>query len=352
MTKRENYFKAVNFDSPDFIPMTFVINGACFNHYDNEQLFDLIESHPFLFEGFVRPAKGERFIPNIHPVALKNKPFTDDFGCVWTTTEDGITGTVIDHPIKSLNDYKSYKLPDPSKCMGIGTIDWTEVSNEVKELKSKGELTFGGLRHGHTFLQLCDIRGYENLMYDMIDEEPMLFDLIEKLEQFNLYIVNKYVEMGVDQISYAEDLGMQNGPMITRELFQKYIKPSYKKLMKPTVDKGILVHMHSDGDIKELADDLVDSGVQIINLQDLVNGIDWISNKYRGKICIDIDIDRQRITPYGSPSNIDSLIREEVLKLSTKQGGLTMIYGLYPGVPIENVKAIMDAMEKYAFYYR
>lgn len=28
-----------------------------------------------------------------------------------------------------------------------------------------------------------------------------------------------------------------------------------------------------------------------------------------------------------------------------------MIYGLYPGVPLENVKAVMDAMEKYAVYY-
>lgn len=28
-----------------------------------------------------------------------------------------------------------------------------------------------------------------------------------------------------------------------------------------------------------------------------------------------------------------------------------MIYGLYPGTPIENAAAVMDAMEKYAFLY-
>ncbi len=28
-----------------------------------------------------------------------------------------------------------------------------------------------------------------------------------------------------------------------------------------------------------------------------------------------------------------------------------MIYGLYPGVPLENAAALMDAMEKYATYY-
>jgi len=28
-----------------------------------------------------------------------------------------------------------------------------------------------------------------------------------------------------------------------------------------------------------------------------------------------------------------------------------MIYGLYPGIPLENIKAVMDAMERYAAFY-
>jgi uroporphyrinogen decarboxylase len=109
--------------------------------------------------------------------------------------------------------------------------------------------------------------------------------------------------------------------------------------------------MHSDGDIRMLVDDLIEGGVEVINLQDLVNGIDWIAAKLAGRICIDLDIDRQRITWDGRPGQIDALIREEVEKLRTPQGGLTMIYGLYPGVPLENVLALMDAMERYGAYY-
>jgi len=40
-----------------------------------------------------------------------------------------------------------------------------------------------------------------------------------------------------------------------------------------------------------------------------------------------------------------------VEKLGSKQGGLMMIYGLYPGIPLENVQALMDAMERYMGYY-
>ena len=74
------------------------------------------------------------------------------------------------------------------------------------------------------------------------------------------------------------------------------------------------------------------------------------SNQYPSKRRY-LDIDRQRITPFGSPSEIDALIREEVEKLGSPKGGLMMIYGLYPGVPLENAKALMDAMERYATYY-
>lgn len=344
-----NYIKAVRFASPDYIPMTFSINDACWHHYPQDRLFDLMEEHPFLFPDFVRPKQEIR--PQYARNARKEKPYTDDFGCLWCTTDDGITGTVTRHPLQNWEAFADYQPPDPRVCCGIGPIDWEQTEREVAEKKKRGQWTCGGLRHGHTFLQLCDLRGYENLLYDMMDEEPKLWELIDMVEQFNLYLVKRFVNMGVDQIGYAEDLGMQHGPMLPKELFLQYIKPSYQRIMQPARDNGLIIHMHSDGDIRQLADELIDSGVSVINLQDLVNGIDWIAQQFRGKVCVELDIDRQNITPFGTPEQIDALIREEVEKIATPQGGLAMIYGLYPGVPLENIKALMDAMEKYAFFY-
>ena len=135
--------------------------------------------------------------------------------------------------------------------------------------------------------------------------------------------------------------------MITPEHFRKYIKPSYQRMMKLVRDAGKIVHMHSDGDIRSLVDDIIEGGCQVINLQDLVNGIDWIAARFRGKVCVELDIDRQTITYGGSPKDIDDLIREEVEKLSTPEGGLMMIYGLYPGTSLENAEAVACALEKY-----
>ena len=344
-----NLLRAIRFERPDYIPMTFAINPACWSTYDQQALVELMQSHPHLFPDFVPPALPYR--PDYALVARADAPFTDDFGCVWQTTMDGITGTVVGHPLADWDNFGDYHAPDPETCMGIGPIDWEAEARRIQYEKEHLGFAQASLRHGHTFLQLCDIRGYENLLFDMADEEARLWELIDLVEQFNLAIVRHYIRLGVDLMAYPEDLGCQTGPMISPALFRQYIQPSYKRLMQPALEAGIGIHMHSDGDIRLLCDDLIGSGVQVLNLQDLVNGVDWIAERFKGKLCVDLDIDRQRITAQGTPQQIDALIRREVEALATPQGGLTMIYGLYPGVPLENVRALMDAMERYMFYF-
>lgn len=349
MTPKENILRAIRFDTPEYIPMVFGINAACWAHYDHNALFDLMESHRMLFPDFRRPAG--KYKPVYQLNSRADAPYTDPWGCVWETTENGITGSVHRHPLESWDCFADYTAPNPAKTDGTYPVDWNEISRDIKARKDAGEFTSGGLPHGHTFLRIQDIRGYENTLFDMCDGRRELLQLIEMVEEFNYGYISRWVELAPDMLSYPEDLGMQTGPMISPEHFRRYVKPSYQRLMKPARDKGIIVHMHSDGDIRSLADDLIDGGVEVINMQDLVNGIDWIAEKFAGRVCVDLDIDRQKITHSGNAAQIDSLIRTEVEKIGSKRGGLMMIYGLYPGVPLENAASLMDAMERYSLFY-
>lgn len=347
-TARDNILKAIRFERPEYIPMAFHINPACWRHYDHNALQDLMAAHPFLFPDFIRrPAVQPHYGLNQH----KDHPYPDPWGCIWETTEDGITGSVHRHPLADWAAFDQYQPPDPDRTDGTFPVNWEQLRAAVADARQKGELIQGGLPHGHTFLRLQDIRGYENLLCDMADEEPRLRRLIEMVADFNHQVVRNWVKLRPDMLSYPEDLGMQVGPMISPDLFRKYIQPVYRRLMQPARDAGCIVHMHSDGDLHTLVDDLIEGGVDVINLQDLVNGIDWIAGKFAGRVCVDLDIDRQQITPHGTPAQIDALIRGAVTKIGSRQGGLLMIYGLYPGVPLANVKALMDAMEKYALHY-
>ena len=349
ITERDNMLRVVRFETPEYIPMRFHINGACWHHYPVSALEELMAAHPLLFPGF--EITSESTEPQYGPTQRADERYEDIWGCIWETTDDGITGVVTQHPLACWDDFEAYASEHPRRDDGLDPVDPDRIATAFQKAGAEGRLAQGGLRHGHTFLTLTYIRGYENLIFDMADEEPRLLDLIRLVEDYNMTVVRRYLDGGAEWMGYPEDLGMQVGPMLSPEQFRKYIKPSFQRLMAPAREAGCIVHMHSDGDIRMLIDDLVEGGVEVINLQDLVNGIDWIRDRLAGRICIDLDIDRQQITRFGTPAQIDTLIRESVEKLGSREGGLMTIYGLYPGVPLENVKALMDAMERYTGYY-
>lgn len=347
MTESENLRRAIFFEHPERIPVTFSINDACWAAYPQEWLKEQIETHPIVFHAQAGPVLP--YTPRYALVARREHPYRDDFGCVWHTAVDGITGTVKEHPLADPSVLKDYRFPDPSECTGIGPIDWAKEEERIRKEREKGGFVSAGLRHGHTFLQLCDLIGYERLLYAMEDEEPWLDEVIAGVEEFNRGILERYLRIGVDLFAFPEDLGMQHGPMISPAMFVKYIKPSYTRMMAAVRSAGAAVHMHSDGDIRTLSEDLIGSGVEVLNLQDLVNGIEWIRSRFRGRVCIELDIDRQRVTRFGTPAEVRELIRTEIDRLACPEGGLMLIYGLYPGIPLKNAEALLDALEEFTF---
>jgi len=134
-------------------------------------------------------------------------------------------------------------------------------------------------------------------------------------------------------------------------MFEKWIAPAYRTLIEPLQRAGVQVHNHSDGYVMDIIDQLLDVGMTICNIQDLVNGVDDIRDELKGRVCIDLDIDRQSVVPYGTPQEIDELIEYEVRTLGSERGGLMLTCGIYPPTPPENVEAVIAAMDKYERYW-
>lgn len=181
MSTRDNYLKAIRFESPEYIPMGFHINAACWHHYPHDALMELMASHTHLFPDF---DANKCATPSYGPNQRAGEPFVDDWGCTWQTTDDGITGTVTTHPLADWDALDSYIPPSPATQSGLGPRDWNTVADEMDRAKLGGELLMGGLNHGHTFLLLCDLRGYQNVLFDMVDDDPRLHKLIEMIEEF------------------------------------------------------------------------------------------------------------------------------------------------------------------------
>ena len=107
--------------------------------------------------------------------------------------------------------------------------------------------------------------------------------------------------------------------------------------------------MHTDGMIYEIIPDLKECGVDMINPQFRANGLDNLERVCKGKIAVDLDLDRQ-LFPFATPSQIDDHVREAVEALYLPQGGLALKAEIGYEVPLENVAAIFDSLRKYRHY--
>lgn len=325
-----------------------IITEQAWLNYPVDELELVIQRHPVLFPDFDPEGLNIAEMPTI-PWRQAGRDYFDSWGAQWRTLSDGMTGTVISHPLEIWDKFDSFLPPDSDTENGWGPVDWDHLSAAVSSSRDAGlHPPVTELRHGHTFLTLVYLRGFENLIFDMYDGEPRLLELIETVEKFNLRCLWHLMEGNPDVIGFPEDLGAQSNSLISPDLFRKFIKPSYKRLMSVPKEAGKIIHMHCDGWMLNLAHDLIECGVAVLNIQDMIHGIDELRKQLHGRVALELDIDRQNVSVFGTPSDIESLIREEVEKLSFPEGGLTLQFEVRPPVPLGNLDCICSALEKYS----
>ncbi|MCM8806776.1 MAG: hypothetical protein NC926_02285 [Candidatus Omnitrophica bacterium] len=328
--KREVFLKIIKREGNGFVPCTVSINGKVWD--ENEEYFENLKKE------CVDVNIGISKIPEREKENFKE----DEWGCLWHYPGDYLDGQVVKHPLSDWENLKYFNPPDPLKYK-----NWDELKEYVKKIKKEGGTVFLGVDHGFFYLRLIYLRGFENFMIDVALNEPRLKNLIEILTEYWKIIIKKYVELEPDVISFGDDLGHQNSLPINPVKWGELIKPSYKEIFTICRRKNVEVYLHTDGYIVDIIPDLIETGVTILNPQDLVNGLDNLEKFAKGIITISLDIDRQKITIFGKLEDIDKHIKNCIKKLGSKNGGLLLIFGAYPGTPIENIGQVIKSMQKY-----
>jgi len=346
---RNTMLKIIDMNGCGFVPANVVILQATWHKY-REKLEDILVKHQKLFPNF------KKGYVNFDEFGLQRKGniVVDDWGCIWTFNISGLDGQVVKHPLEDWKNLKNLKIPDPEKGIAGAygePTSWEAIETSVKLAKERNEVAVVNFPHGFFFMRLHYLRGFNNLMKDFVLEPPQLYDLIEKLTNYNLELIERALKFNPDLIVFGDDLGLQDRMPVSEKKFRKFIFPSYYKMFQRIRKSGARVYLHSDGHIIEVVDDLIEAGVSVINLQDRVNGIDNIEKKIKGRVCIDLDIDRQYLLPFGNSQEIDNYIRNCIVKLGSKNGGLMLTAGIYPDVPLENIDALCSSIEKYMNLY-
>jgi len=341
MTERENYLRTIEFHNPQWIPCSVGFSPATW-HKHREKLEELVLRHPLIFKDYKKESIDFDEFP---PYYREGEYYRDNWGCLWYSAQGGLEGQVIEHPLADWKALGTYKIPDPLFKSERGERDWKKIKKDIQERKRKGLLTIGDGER--LFDRLYFLRGFENLMIDFATDAPELPRLIEMLLDYEMRLVNKWLEIGVDVIGFHTDIGTQNSLMISPEKFRRYIKPMFKKIFTTCRKAGTHVSLSSDGRLLEIIDDLIECGVSIHDPQLRANTLEGVERVYKGKMCINLDLDRQMF-PFCKPKDIKKQVREVVEKLGFPKGGLMVFGQIFGGdVPLENIEALCKAMEEY-----
>ena len=312
--------KAMTFSYPEFIPASVgVLPGGWVKHGD--ALKDLAEQYPGLMK-----APEESDYRDLIKGGYAEGERVDEWGCVWTNIFEGHAGMVTGHPVPTRADVHELKMPEKD----------------------------GGLPHGFMYQRLADLRGFEELMIDFAEEPPELQMLIDIVHECNVRQAPKLFECFKDNkpdaLWFGDDLGTQHGLPISPDKWRKYLKPCFAKIYGMAHEAGFNAYMHTDGHILEIIPDLIECGVDVLSPQIRANGLDNLVSACKGKVCVDLDLDRQMF-PFATPQQIDDHVREAVETLGSPEGGLWLKAEIGDDVPLENTAAVLNALETYRGYY-
>jgi len=279
--------------------------------------------------------------------------YVDAWGCTRRAGIAGHTGTYVGHPLADWAALEGFRPPDPDRSGHMGPTDWSANRRAAAEMaRSDGPMNcWMGLDHGYHLLRLEYLRGFENLMIDLVDQPPQLQRLIEMVHGFNKALVARWLKTDVPMLALPEDLGASSTSMIGPPLTRRWVLPYHRELHGMAHTAGRLTYFHTDGYVMDIADVLLETGADVLNVQDRLNGAEELARAFQGRVCIDLDFDRQHAAPFGTPAEIGDLVAHEVGTLGSREGGLMLAAEIRSGVPPENIDAIASAMEEYSTYW-
>jgi len=316
--------------APGIVPAGVGINYTIWEQY-GERLERLQQECPHV------PLRGKEGKDS--PRAVEHKAL-DAWGCLWHFPGMGLDGVVIEHPLDDWDKLETWEPPSPEDKISA-------IRRQAAESADGKGPRHVGFEHGFLFLRLTYLRGFENFMIDVAEENPKLYKLRDLVTDYWYRIAEAALDCGALQVGAGDDLGLQDRLPISPGAWRKLIKPGFSRIFGMARKHGATVRLHTDGYIVDVIPDLIEIGVADLNPQDLVNGLDTLAKLAKGRIHISLDIDRQKTTVFGTPEEVDSHIRNCIETLGSPSGGLSLGWGVYPGTPIENIEAAVRAMENY-----
>jgi uroporphyrinogen decarboxylase len=260
-----------------------------------------------------------------------------------------------------------YPLAEATSIAEIEAYQMQEISiEEMAWMKSQAQALAASrdkvlvLRSKARILEAGQmLRGWERFMMDLLVEPKLAQALLEKALEHHLTNLDAmFTAFGdaIDVVMVADDLGSQNGPLLSPRLYREKIKPYHRQMFEFIKQRsGLPIFLHCCGSIYPLIPDLIEIGVDILNpVQFTARDMD--SARLKREFGREImfwggGADTQHILPNGSPEEVRQHVRQQI-EILAPQGGFVFnpVHNIQANVPPENILATFEAALEYGVY--
>lgn len=240
----------------------------------------------------------------------------------------------------SVEQVMSYPLPDYRNA--DAAMQHAAVQNAHKE-----DLIAMGVMRCTVWERSWYLRGMENLMSDMMLNDPIATALMDRVTDISVLRAESYARSGVDVLFLGDDIGMQHTIMMSEDLYCEWLKPRLARVVAAAraINPDIIVFYHSCGFVTPMIPHLIDVGIDVLNpVQPECMRFEDIHAQYGDKLSFHGTIGTQTTMPFGSPEDVKREVWHN-LEIAGEHGGLFVAptHLLEPEVPVENVAAYIEA---------
>lgn len=336
MTGIENYNQTINFKGPAYLPCSINLNldGMQEQHpAKGERIRELAAQFPDDLVGWVNAACNATEPESVDGV----QRWTDEWQTGWV--DDGHGAKTEFYPLsEGYHLLSNYTFPDPFRKDRFVEPD--------KRLNNRGERYVQAAVWFTLFERLWMLRGFENMLMDPYMNEDDFYQLRDRIVEFNLQIIDLWLERGVDAVFFSDDWGSQRGLLINPDDWRKFYKPSYKRMFDRVRAGNAHVWMHLCGNITSILPDLIEIGLNVLNpVQPQAMDVQELSREFGGKVCFNGGVDVQGTLIHGSPEDVKKEVHQLVNLFGRFNGGYIggTSHSIMPETPLDNIIAMYEA---------
>ena len=173
-------------------------------------------------------------------------------------------------------------------------------------------------------------------------------EALERIADYHAGLARGYIAAGAEAAWLADDYAGQNGPYVRPSLWRRMILPPLARVIAVYREAGLPVFLHTCGRAEAFVPDLLDAGVDVLNLQSDACDMAALKARYGQRIAFFGGI-ASRTLFFGTPEEIRQSARYAIETLG-KEGGLILAPDQPLAFPAENLSALVEAAREYGQY--